>query len=241
VSQHDHPRDVGPHDLGQYDDRRQERDAMVRQQIAGRGIHHPAVLDALRAVPREAFVPDEQRDAAYLDSPLPLGHGQTISQPYVVALMIELLDPQPGDRVLEVGGGSGYAAAVLSRVVGQVYTIERLDPLCERARSTLQALGYHNVEVRCADGSLGWEPAAPYDGILVAAGGPDVPSALKAQLAIGGRLVIPVGDSSHQQILVRVTREGDDDYRTEQLAHVAFVPLIGAAGWRPSQGHGAIG
>jgi protein-L-isoaspartate(D-aspartate) O-methyltransferase len=214
-------------------DRQAEREAMVKLQLTSRDIEHPAVLAAMREVPREAFVPAPQRDLAYRDSPLPLGHGQTISQPYIVALMIQALDPQPGDRVLEIGGGSGYAAAVLSQVVAQVYTIERLEALCEGAREALAALGYDNVEVACGDGTLGWPQAAPFDGILVAASGPEVPPSLKRQLAIDGRLVIPVGSGVDRQRLVRITRLGDDDYRSEPLGAVAFVPLIGAEGWQP--------
>jgi protein-L-isoaspartate(D-aspartate) O-methyltransferase len=204
---------------------------MRERQLVARGIRNPGVLDAMMQVPRERFVPDEHRDLAYADTPLPIGHGQTISQPYIVALMIEALEPGPDDKVLEIGGGSGYAAAVLSRVVGHVVSVERLAPLCERARRVLHELGYDNVSVVCADGTVGWADAAPYDGILVAAGGPEIPRALKAQLAIGGRLVIPVGSERNQQTLIRVTRTGDDEYEVEHLSEVRFVPLIGAEGW----------
>ena len=205
---------------------------MHDRQLKARGIHEPAVLRAMLEVPRERFVPDEHRALAYADSPLPIGHGQTISQPYIVALMIEALAPEPGDRVLEIGGGSGYAAAVLSRVVAQVHTVERLAPLCERAEQVLRELGYRNVEVVCADGTLGWAGAAPYDGILVAAGGPEIPRSLKAQLAQGGRLVMPIGAERTQQSLIRVTRTGEDEFEVEHLTEVRFVPLIGTEGWQ---------
>jgi len=205
---------------------------MRDRQLVARGIHDPAVLQAMVDVPRERFVPDEHSALAYADTPLPIGHGQTISQPYIVALMIEALEPGPDDRVLEIGGGSGYAAAVLSRVVKQVYTVERLQPLCERAERVLRELDYRNVEVVCADGTIGWPEAAPYDGILVAAGGPDIPRSLKAQLAPGGRLVIPVGAERTQQSLIRVTRTAEDEYEVEHLTEVRFVPLIGSEGWR---------
>lgn len=204
---------------------------MRERQLVARGIRNPAVLEAMMQVPRERFVPDEHRDLAYADTPLPIGHGQTISQPYIVALMIEALQPGPTDRVLEIGGGSGYAAAVLGRVVGQVVSVERLAPLCEQAGSVLKALGYDNVSVVCADGTVGWTGAAPYEGILVAAGGPEIPRALKAQLVVGGRLVIPVGSERNQQTLIRVTRTGNDEYEVEHLTEVRFVPLIGAEGW----------
>lgn len=209
-----------------------ERARMVEQQLRPRHIHNDAVLEAMATVPRERFVPEAFRDMAYDDSPLPIGHDQTISQPYIVALMCEALDPEPGDRVLEIGGGSGYAAAVLSRVVSEVVTVERLEPLCERARRLIDEAGYDNVEVVCGDGTRGWAERAPYDGILVAAGGPEVPKSLKRQLAVGGRLVIPVGLDPGHQTLVRVTRTSDDEYESEDLGEVRFVPLIGAEGWK---------
>jgi protein-L-isoaspartate(D-aspartate) O-methyltransferase len=211
---------------------RKQREHMVAQQIEGRGISDPAVLAAMREVPREAFVAEQYRDFAYDDGPLPLIEGQTISQPYVVALMIESLRISAGARVLEIGTGSGYAAAVLSRIVGEVYTVERLEGLVELARNNLASLGYDNVHVFHGDGTLGWPEHAPYDGMIVAAGGPKVPQALKEQLVIGGRLVIPVGSEQRAQRLVRVTREGEEDYGLETLSHVRFVPLIGAQGWK---------
>lgn len=210
-----------------------QRARMVEQQLRPRRIRDEAVLEAMATVPRERFVPEAFRDMAYDDGPLPIGHGQTISQPYIVALMCEALDPEPGDKVLEIGGGSGYAAAVLSRVVSRVVTVERLEPLCERARRSIADVGYDNVEVICGDGTRGWEAGAPYDGILVAAGGPDVPRSLKRQLAVGGRLVIPIGRDPGHQMLVRVTRLSEHEFETQDLGEVRFVPLIGEEGWTP--------
>ena len=211
-----------------------ERLAMVRGQIEARGIRDPAVLQAMREVPREAFVPPDQAEFAYQDSPLPIAEGQTISQPYIVALMAAALEIQPGDRVLEIGTGSGYAAAVLSRMADVVYTIERHEALARGAERALEALGYGNVHVLHADGTRGWPDHAPYDAIVVAAGGPDVPRALLDQLAIGGRLVIPVGLTPRLQELLRITRVSEDDFARENLGGVRFVPLVGAEGWRES-------
>ena len=208
-----------------------ERDRMVEQQIASRGVDDPFVLDAMRAVPREDFVPPDMAAYAYEDGPLPIAYGRTISQPYIVAVMTEALRLQPHDRVLEIGTGSGYAAAILATIAAEVYTIERLERLAESARRRLAELGYGNVHVRHGDGSLGWPEHAPYDAIVVTAGGPDVPPSLLRQLAVGGRLVMPVGPSVHSQQLVRVTREGDEGYTRETLEPVAFVPLIGAEAW----------
>jgi protein-L-isoaspartate(D-aspartate) O-methyltransferase len=214
----------------------EERERMVELQIAGRGVRDPAVLAAMRKVPRECFVSDVQADVAYDDGPLPIGEGQTISQPYVVAVMTEAVRLKPGDRVLEIGTGSGYAAAVLAVIVAEVYTIERIESLAERARRRLADLGYANVHVRYGDGSLGWPEHAPYDAIVVTAGGPDVPRSLLAQMAIGGRLVMPVGSVPRFQRLVRVVRTGEDTYDREALEDVAFVPLIGAEGWPTDEG-----
>lgn len=214
------------------------RGDMVNRQIAGRGVRSHLVLEAMRSVPREAFLPLNQGEFAYEDAPLPITEGQTISQPYIVALMTEALALQGGDKVLEIGTGSGYAAAVLSRIASSVYTVERIDQLATRAAATLAALGYHNVHVLHADGTLGWPDHAPYDAIVVAAGGPTVPQALKAQLRIGGRLVIPVGPDRQLQELVRVTRISANEYKTEDIADVRFVPLVGEQGWGP-QGRAA--
>jgi protein-L-isoaspartate(D-aspartate) O-methyltransferase len=208
-----------------------EREAMVRTQIAARGVREPAVLNAMRRVPREAFLPPELEEFAHVDSPLPIEQGQTISQPYIVALMTAALRLAPGDRVLEVGTGSGYAAAVLACIARQVDTIERHEDLARAAAERLARLGFSNVSVRHGDGTLGWPERAPYDAIVVAAGGPRVPEALLEQLAPGGRLVIPIGEDRTVQQLVRIVREGDGRLRRETLGDVRFVPLIGTGGW----------
>ena len=206
------------------------RARMVAEQIAGRGIDDRAVLRAMRLVPRERFVPRASRPYAYDDGPLPIPANQTISQPYVVATMIAALALRPTDRVLEIGAGSGYAAAVLSRIAAEVYTVERHAELADYARERLAALGYDNVRLWQGDGTRGWPEHAPYDAIIVAAGGPAVPASLRAQLAAGGRLVMPVGRSRQQQTLVLVRRV-EGRYTEERLAPVAFVPLIGEEGW----------
>jgi len=208
-----------------------EREKMVARQIEGRGIRDPAVLAAMGMVPREAFVDERYRDYAYDDGPLPILEGQTISQPYVVALMIELLHLQHKDRVLEIGTGSGYAAAVLSRISSEVYTVERVTSLVDFARTNIDALGYGNVSVLHGDGTLGWPEHSPYDGIIVAAGGPSVPEALRNQLAIGGRIIMPVGREQRSQRLVQVVRESEHDFEEKKLSYVRFVPLIGKQGW----------
>lgn len=209
--------------------------ATLRQQmvadIAARGVENKAILRAMLAVPREQFVPTAYRDQAYRDGPLPIPEGQTISQPYVVALMLDLLAVQPTDKVLEVGTGSGYAAAVLGELAAVVHTVERHPPLVAAATERLAALGYGQVHVHLADGTLGWLDAAPYDAIVVAAGGPKVPPALLEQLAVGGRLVMPVGKKQRRQRLVRVVRAKNGRFRRQQLGAVAFVPLIGDEGW----------
>ena len=203
---------------------------MVDRHIRSRGVKDPRVLAALETVPREAFLPPELAEEAYEDRPLPIEAGQTISQPYIVALMVEALQLRGDEEVLEVGTGSGYAAAVLAQVAHHVYTIERHAELAHSAEVRLAALGMANVEVRCGDGTLGWPEHAPYAGIVVAAGGPDLPRALLDQLAVGGRLVMPVGTSRAQE-LVRVTRVSPTEYDHEQLGSVRFVPLIGELGW----------
>jgi protein-L-isoaspartate(D-aspartate) O-methyltransferase len=209
----------------------EQRERMVRTQIADRGIRDPAVLAAMRAVPRERFVDEALASYAYEDRPLPIEAGQTISQPFMVATMAEALQLSKRDRVLEVGAGSGYAAAVLSRIASEVYAVEIHEELVELARSRLEALGYDNVHLRHANGSLGWIEHAPFDGILVSAGAPAVPKPLQDQLAEGGRLLIPLGASPIQQVLVRITRVSEKEFRTEHLDFVAFVPLVGAKGW----------
>ena len=211
------------------------RRQMVAHQIQERGVRSPLVARAMREVPREEFMSEEMREFAYADSPLPIAEGQTISQPYIVAYMIEALGLEGGERVLEVGTGSGYAAAVLGRIAHEVYTIERHPSLALSARLSLERLGYRNVHVIEGDGTLGWPQAAPYDAIVVAAGGIDMPFALRGQLAMGGRLVIPVGPTPREQRLVRVTRVDENDYEEDDLLPVRFVPLIGEQGWKPAR------
>ncbi len=211
------------------------RDAMVDRQIAARGVRSTAVLEAMRRVPRHRFVPPELAEFAYEDAPLPIAAEQTISQPYIVAFMTEGLALEGGEKVLEIGTGSGYAAAILGEIAGEVYTIERIPELAARSAELLAELGYENVNVLHADGTLGLPAEAPFDAIVVTAGGPEVPPTLKAQLAIGGRLVIPVGLRKAVQELVRVTRVSEHEYRQEDLADVRFVPLVGAEGWQPTE------
>lgn len=209
----------------------QNRLRMVDDNIAPRGIVDPLVLSAMRAVHREQFVPAVERSMAYRDGPLPIGFGQTISQPYIVALMTEALQLRGGESVLEIGTGSGYAAAILAEIADEVVTIERVSGLAERARKVLKELAYDNVTVITGDGTKGHPDLAPYDAIVVTAGGPKVPQPLCDQLKIGGRLVIPVGPAETFQTLIRVTRVGSDDFRQENLCEVRFVPLIGQEGW----------
>jgi protein-L-isoaspartate(D-aspartate) O-methyltransferase len=215
-------------------DRSVERQRMVACQLVRRGVSDQRVLEAMRQVPREAFVSAGMEEFAYEDSPLPISAGQTISQPYIVALMIEAAQIKPGDHVLDVGTGSGYAAAVLGQLAGRVFSVERHRDLADTARRTLNKLKYTNVEVRHGDGTLGWPDAAPFDAILVAAGGPEVPEALRRQLKVGGRLVIPIGEVGAIQELVKVVRDGEDRFHEEDLGLVTFVPLVGAAGWAES-------
>ncbi len=203
---------------------------MVHEQLRSRDITDQLVLEAMGTVPRERFVPAKLGDSAYKDGALSIGHGQTISQPYVVALMAQALHVTPSSRVLEVGTGSGYGAAVLSRIAGQVITIERVEQLAGSAREVLGEIGYNNVTVICGDGTLGWPARAPYDGIVVTAGGPEVPAALMDQLGEGGSLVIPVGTTPNTQQLVQVTRRGASLTRRSH-GGVRFVPLIGEQGW----------
>jgi protein-L-isoaspartate(D-aspartate) O-methyltransferase len=205
------------------------REAMVERQIFRRGIETPSVLTAFRSVPREAFVPEAMREFAYEDGPLPIGEEQTISQPYIVALMIDAAEIPPGGRVLEVGAGSGYAAAVMSRIAGEVFAIERRAPLAQAAAERIDALGYDNVSIIRSDGSLGLPDEAPFDAILVAAGGDHVPEPLKRQLKTGGRLIVPVGGEEMQSLLC-VTRTGEHTWEEHDLGGVRFVPLLGKHG-----------
>lgn len=211
------------------------RKEMVENQIAARGIKGPTLLNVMSKVPREAFVGESWKEFAYEDRPLPIEEGQTISQPYIVAFMAQSLNLQAEDRVLEIGTGSGYGAAVLSRLVAYVYTVESLEKLARAAKEKLHDLGYSNVSVHCADGSLGWKEHAPYQGIIVTAGGPYIPPALLKQLAVGGRLVIPIGSHLESQYLIRVTKVDQENYSEEVLGAVRFVPLIGEAGWKISE------
>jgi protein-L-isoaspartate(D-aspartate) O-methyltransferase len=207
------------------------REAMVGRQIEGRGIESPRLLAAMRAVPREAFVPEHLFVHAYDDSPLPIGADQTISQPYIVALMIEAAEIGPGARVLEIGAGSGYAAAVIGQIAAEVIAIERHRELAALATERMTRLGYCNVRIVHGDGSSGMPEEAPFDAILAAASGSHIPQALKCQLSMGGTLVMPVGEPGSVQTLVKVTRTGEAAYRSDDLAPVRFVPLIGAEGW----------
>jgi protein-L-isoaspartate(D-aspartate) O-methyltransferase len=208
-----------------------EREAMVERQLRRRGIGEQRILDAFLAVPREAFISSEYAHLAYGDHPLPIEAGQTISQPYIVALMIQAADIKPGDTVLEVGAGSGYAAAVISRIAGKVIGIERQHELVEVARERLKRLGYDNVEIVEGDGTRGWADEAPYDAILAAASGSHVPETLLAQLGPGGRIVMPIGSPGWAQELVKVTKQEDGILKQENLGGVRFVPLIGEEGW----------
>ncbi len=205
------------------------RAAMVETQIVQRGLRHPRVVAAMRQVPRHLFVPGVGRDAAYEDRPLPIGDGQTISQPYMVAVMTAALDPQPGDHVLEVGTGSGYQAAVLAVLCREVITIERHPRLAERARATLDRLGFGHVRVVVGDGSVGFPDGRPYQGVIVTAAAPAVPVPLRDQLAEGGRLVIPVGSSGYQELVVE-TRTASG-FTRETREGCVFVPLIGQEGF----------
>jgi protein-L-isoaspartate(D-aspartate) O-methyltransferase len=205
------------------------RERMIEEQLVPRGISDPRVLEAMRQVPRHLFVEDAMQAHAYGDFPLPIGSGQTISQPYIVALMTEALQLKGTERVLEIGTGSGYQAAILSRLCLRVYTIERIDALVGRARKVFDRLRYHNIVSRIDDGTEGWSAEAPFDGILVTAGGPRIPDPLLAQLADPGRLVIPVGDQGVQDLQLVEKRDGGLTVRT--IEQVRFVDLIGAYGW----------
>jgi protein-L-isoaspartate(D-aspartate) O-methyltransferase len=205
------------------------RERMVEEQIVNRGVRDPRVLEAMRRVPRELFVDASLRERAYEDRPLPIGHGQTISQPYIVARMTELCELEGGERVLEVGAGCGYQTAVLAQIAGAVYAVEIVPDLCERARKNLVAAGVRNAEVECFDGTAGWRDHAPFDAIVVSAGAPRIPVLLLTQLADGGRLVIPVGPRE-DQVLQVIQRRGDE-FDTHHEAPVRFVDLVGRYGW----------
>ncbi len=212
----------------------EQRNRMVDCDLIHKGIQDQAVLEAMRTVPRELFVDQMDEDIAYIDGPLPIGHGQTISQPYIVALMAELLELTAEKTVLEIGTGSGYAAAVLSLIAKEVYTVERYKKLAKQAEERFQSLGYDNIFVQVGDGTLGWELFAPYDAILVSAGAPRIPEALKQQLKTEGILVIPLGSGQLSQWLVQVTRLSEDDFVEKRIIPVRFVPLVGKDGWENS-------
>lgn len=203
------------------------RQRMVQEQLAARGIHDERVLAAMRRVPREEFVPSDAREFAYTDQPLPIGYGQTISQPFIVALMTEQLRSQPTDRVLEIGTGSGYQAAVLAELVADVYSIEIVEPLAKRAEATLQRLGYKNVHVKSGDGYKGWPDAAPFDAIIVTCAPDHVPQPLVQQLKEGGRMIIPVGGRFEQQLYLLEKQSGQ--LRQRAVEPVRFVPMTGEA------------
>ncbi len=209
----------------------EKRERMVREQLIRRGIHDKRVLDAMRKVPRHLFVPPEMVDEAYNDYPLPIGQGQTISQPYIVALMTEALELKGDEKTLEIGTGSGYQTAILAELCKEVYTIERILSLLNRAKEVLRKLGYKNIFFRAGDGTLGWPENKPYDAIIVTAAAPKIPQPLLDQLADNGRLVIPVGDRFSQE-LIKVTKKSKDELIKENLGGCRFVSLIGIHGWK---------
>lgn len=208
------------------------RHSMVDRDIASRGVNDSNVLESMRNVPRHLFVDEDIRSIAYSDQPLPIAHDQTISQPYIVALMAEAGQIKSTDKVLEVGTGSGYSAAVLGQMAQEVYTVETIEELAQSARSVIDSLGYQNIHVMTANGSVGWPENAPYDAIIVTAGAPGIPPSLVEQLAPGGRLVIPVAAwYLFGENLLRVTKLPDEKYAIEKLTAVAFVPLVGKEGY----------
>lgn len=208
------------------------RDEMVRTQIESRGVTDPKVLAAMRKVPRHLFVSEALRDQAYGDFPLPIGEHQTISQPYIVAEMTQAIQPGKEDRVLEIGTGSGYQAAVLAEIVFRVYTIERIHSLFVKARRLFDQLPYHNIVTRYSDGTSGWEDESPFDAIIVTAGAPEIPNILVSQLAVGGRMVLPVGNQ-YSQDLIKLYRDEDGIHQTN-LGGCRFVKLVGEYGWKES-------
>ena len=207
------------------------RGAMVKRLRDHYRIQDERVLDVMNRLPRHQFVPEAIKHQAYKDNALPIASNQTISQPFIVARMTELLELKPNARILEIGAGSGYQTAVLASLAGKIFAIERIPNLAATAQERLQKLGFHNVTLRCADGTNGWEIYAPFDGILVAAGSPDLPQPLLKQLKIGGRLVIPIGSDPKTQNLIRVTRDAGG-FQTEDFGACSFVPLIGEHGWK---------
>ena len=210
----------------------QARERMVAEQIVGRGISDPRVIEAMSEVCRERFVDPDNRADAFADLALPMMQGQTISQPYIVALMAQAADIKPTDRVLEIGAGSGYGAAVLGRLAARVWTIERVPQLARRAGVVVAELGLSNITVLRGDGSTGWAPAAPFDAIIVTAAAPEAPESLRQQLAIGGRLIIPIGIKEGPQRLVKIVRKDAASFEQEDIGPVAFVPLVGEQGFR---------
>ena len=213
------------------------RTIMVKRQIAGRGIQSQLLIDAMGLVPREKFLPEALREFAYHDRALSISEGQTISEPYIIAVMIEALALNGGEKVLEVGTGSGYSAALLAEIANEVYSIERLGMLVKTSRAALANIGYDSVHVVHADGSRGWPAQAPYDAIMVAAAGSQIPAILLNQLKIGGRLVMPIGSATRAQVLVKVTRLSITEVKSEVLTDVHFDPLIGEQGWNSEDGH----
>ena len=219
------PTDDQPDDLPG-DDRADERERMVTTQLQARDVEDEAVLDAMRTVPRHEYMPREYRQLAYQDSPQPIGHEQTISQPYIVARMTELLDVEEGQRILEIGTGSGYQAAVLAELNADVYTIEIICELAERAEEDLERTGYGDIQVKCGDGYQGWPDHAPFDRIIVTAAPPEIPDALVEQLKVGGKMVVPVGEEGHIQTLQVIEKVDDDDVEITEIAEVRFVPMV---------------
>ena len=215
------------------DDRADERERMVRETIASRDVTDPRVLEAMRTVPRHEFMPEDVRDEAYEDRPVPIGHEQTISQPYIVAIMTQLAEVDRGDKVLEVGTGSGYQAAVLGALGVEVYSIEIVEPLARSAEATLRRLGYDNVHVRAGDGYRGWPEHAPFDAIVITAAPPRIPEPLKEQLRVGGRMVVPVGEDGMQELVV-LTRT-DTGFDRTSVIPVRFVPMTGEAQHRENR------
>lgn len=213
------------------DDYRIARRRMVDGQLKKRGISDPRVLEAMTRVPRHFFVDEAQALQAYTDSPLPIGYGQTISQPYIVAAMVEALELTPNDRVLEIGSGSGYQTAILAELAGEVFAVERLEQLFHKGRANLARLDYHNIRLKLDDGTLGWPEEAPFDAVIVAAGGPRVPQPLVDQLAPGGRLIVPVGSSAAHQKLTLVAKDHSGEVSRSALGDCRFVALVGSHGW----------